>query len=264
MILITNDDGVFSTGIRSIWRSLLEAGMEIAVVAPSRERSGSGMAITLSGPIEFKKISIDGYKAYSVDGTPADCVMLALDSLFRNKIGMVVSGINAGVNAGFGIIFNSGTISAAMMGAMNGIPSFAFSQQVDSRNHTDPSVYERGAAIAKRMISEFLGSGRRVAEVINVNFPENVTSSTGTVEVPFSEKPLYYRNVILDHQTENGGVFRIETAQRKPHPSGVSDDISALLGAGLISVTRIKMNKYLFRDNDLGFLQTEDTSHQGN
>ena len=241
MILLTNDDGIFSPGIRSLWKSLQDAGLDVVVVAPSRERSGSGMSISLSEAVEYVRISLDGHRAYSVSGTPADCVLLSLNVLFPHKIDAVVSGTNAGINAGYGIIFNSGTMSAALLASLMGVPSFAFSQHVTAENRSNPETYVNGAAIAAWMVSEFLKSRGSNRGMVNVNFPEKVDGNTGMVEVPFSRRPLYRRKIIFNQRTEEFGSFRIVPVQEIPDVSGDMDDISAVLNSGLISITRIAM-----------------------
>jgi 5'-nucleotidase len=241
MILLTNDDGIFSPGIRSLWKSLRNEGIDVVVVAPSQERSGSGMSISLSEHVDYVRFSLDGNQAYSVRGTPADCVLLSLNILFPGQIDAVVSGTNAGINAGYGIIFNSGTMSAALLASMMGVPSFAFSQHVTAENRSNPETYENGSAIATWMVSEFLNSRIRNSGMINVNFPEKVHKNTGIVEVPFSRRPLYRRKLVFNHRTAETGSFRIVPVQEKPESCGEMDDISVVLHSGLISVTRISV-----------------------
>ncbi|MEM0156490.1 MAG: 5'/3'-nucleotidase SurE [Thermoplasmataceae archaeon] len=239
MIVLTNDDGIFSPGIRSLAKSLRSAGMDVVIVAPSQERSGSGMSITLSKSVEYVKINLDGHQAYSVRGTPADCVLFSLNILFPDEIDAVVSGTNAGINAGYGIIFNSGTMSAALLASMLGLPSFAFSQYVTVENRNSFETYENGAKVAARIVLDFLNSSKRVVGMINVNFPDKVDENTGIVEVPFSRYPLYRKKIIFNYRTEKMGSFRILPVQEIPETSSRIDDISAVLHSGLISMTKI-------------------------
>ena len=243
MILVTNDDGVSSPGITALSQSLIEAGHSIAVVAPSKERSGYGMAMTLHSPLEYVRTGTVQYPEFSVNGTPADCVILAVSHLFRGRIEAVVSGINAGINAGFGILFNSGTISAALLAAMNGLPSIAFSQDVTPENASDAETYESGSKLAARITGEFIGSSKGSGtEMLNINFPGNVSCDTPLVEVPFSRKPLYRRVVTQELGSSDSGVVRIRAEMRKSFESGELDDISAVLGSKLVSITRIRLS----------------------
>ncbi len=239
MIVLTNDDGIFSPGIRSLGKCLRSAGIDVVIVAPSQEMSGSGMSITLSKSIEYVKMDLDGCRAYSVRGTPADCVLLSMNILSPGGIDAVVSGTNAGINAGYGIIFNSGTMSAALLASMLGLPSFAFSQFVTAENRNRLETYEKGGRIASRIVSDFLNSSKRVVGMISVNFPDKVDENTGIVEVPFSRFPLYRREIIFNYRTEKMGSFQIVPVQEIPEISGMVDDISAVLHSGLISMTKI-------------------------
>jgi 5'-nucleotidase len=125
-ILVTNDDGVFSEGIKLLAESLAEIG-DVTVVAPDREQSASGHALTLSRPLRMQKM---GEGRYAVDGTPTDCVNLGVLMLLKDTPpDLVVSGINFGLNLGDDVTY-SGTVSATFEGTLLGIPSLAFSQEV--------------------------------------------------------------------------------------------------------------------------------------
>ena len=125
-IFVTNDDGVFSEGIRLLAREL-ETFAEVVVVAPDREQSASGHSLTLQRPLRLVKIEEN---VYSVDGTPTDCVNLGVMWLLEdNPPDLIVSGINFGFNLGDDVTY-SGTVSATFEGTLLGIPSVAFSQEV--------------------------------------------------------------------------------------------------------------------------------------
>lgn len=131
-LLLTNDDGINAEGIHTLARHL-EADNEIIIAAPSEQRSASSHSITVRRGIEVKEQKIDGLKskAYSIDGTPADCVRIAVDKLVDGKVDMVISGINEGYNIGIDVVY-SGTVSAAIEAAICKIPSMAVS--MDTRN----------------------------------------------------------------------------------------------------------------------------------
>ncbi len=127
-ILITNDDGYESEGLLALIDALKDFG-HITVVAPSTEKSACGHSLTLTRPLSFVSVGDDFYKLD--DGTPSDCVYLALNSLFEfKKPDLLVSGINKGSNMGEDITY-SGTAAAAMEGVLQGIPSIAISQVMD-------------------------------------------------------------------------------------------------------------------------------------
>lgn len=128
-LLISNDDGIFAPGIRALANRLAEAEYEVMVVCPDRERSATGHGLTLHKPIRAERVDsifAAGVKAWACSGTPADCVKLALGALVERPPDFVLSGINQGANLGTDVLY-SGTVSAAMEGTIEGIPSIAFS-----------------------------------------------------------------------------------------------------------------------------------------
>lgn len=144
-LLLTNDDGVHAEGLRALVRALAEVG-EVLVIAPERQQSATGHAITLHKPLRLEPVHMDGtVAAYASNGTPADCVILAsLGDLPQPD--MVVSGINAGANLGEEVLY-SGTVSAAMEGALQGIPSLSVS--VCAYNAV---IYEAAAGFVARLV----------------------------------------------------------------------------------------------------------------
>ena len=128
IILLTNDDGIEAEGIKTLYNALVRNdNWVIWIVAPDRERSAVGHAITVFDPISVKKEFIDGiFCGYAVDGTPADCVKLAIAAIFERKPDLLISGINRGANVGKNIIY-SGTVSAATEGTIYKVPSIAVS-----------------------------------------------------------------------------------------------------------------------------------------
>jgi len=128
MIILTNDDGVYSPGIMALAKSLAKM-TDVKVVAPRGAQSSSGMSITFHRPLTMSKVSKRNYEAIAITGTPADCVFVSVHGLFKKKkIEMIVSGINLGENVSMQSFFSSGTVSAAMSGSIIGIKSVAFSK----------------------------------------------------------------------------------------------------------------------------------------
>ena len=161
-ILITNDDGVFSQGIRLLASTLGEIA-EVIVVAPDREQSATGHALTLSRPLRMQKME-EGW--YAVDGTPTDCVNLAVLSLLKDRPpDLVVSGINFGLNLGDDVTY-SGPVSATFEASLLGIPSIAFSQEVGEHFSFAPA-----AQFAHDLVRVLLDEPLRRDLLLNVNFP---------------------------------------------------------------------------------------------
>jgi 5'-nucleotidase len=164
-ILVTNDDGIFSQGIKLLASSLAEVagGVEVWVVAPDREQSAMGHALTLSRPLRMQRVE---ERWFAVDGTPTDCVNLAVLHLLKdNPPDLVFSGINFGLNLGDDVTY-SGTVSATFEGTLLGIPSVAFSQEV-----AEGFSFEPAARFARQVAELLLGQEIPRDLLLNVNVP---------------------------------------------------------------------------------------------
>jgi 5'-nucleotidase len=161
-ILVTNDDGVHSEGIHALASALTALG-EVIVVAPHIEASAIGHALTLRRPLRMEKLR-DG--VYEVDGTPTDCVNIALTQLYTTPPDLVVSGINKGYNLGDDVTY-SGTVAGAMEGALLGIPSIAVSLQ-----RTETFDFGPAAQAASAIATMVLERGLPSRTFININVPE--------------------------------------------------------------------------------------------
>ncbi len=141
-ILVTNDDGVRAEGIRHLAEVASEFG-EVKIVAPDRERSACGHAMTMRDPLRVKRTTVSGIEAYEVNGLPVDCVNVGLTVAFPDGCDLVLSGINNGPNLGFDVTY-SGTVAGAMEGCINGIKSIAVSMSVFADGA--PYHYETGSS----------------------------------------------------------------------------------------------------------------------
>ncbi|HEX2863890.1 MAG TPA: 5'/3'-nucleotidase SurE [Deinococcales bacterium] len=165
-ILVANDDGIFSPGLKALALAMTALG-EVAVVAPDVEQSAVGHGMTVRRPLRFKHTASAGFgevPAYRVDGTPADCVILGAKLLKRPTL--VVSGINIGYNLGFDLT-HSGTVAAAMQGVTLGLPAIAFSM----RSGDSELDFGAAAAYAARIARWVLENGLPARTLLNVNFP---------------------------------------------------------------------------------------------
>ncbi len=164
-ILVTNDDGIYSSGIFELWNVAKKFG-DVTVVAPSSQKSAVGHGITIDKPLYFTKIDRgDGFKGNSVSGTPADCVKLGIKKITKSIPNVVLSGINIGSNLGNNIIY-SGTVAAAIEGAVSGIPSIAFS--LDSFS---PSSFETSRVVVYKIIKLLIDNTPPTGTILNVNIP---------------------------------------------------------------------------------------------
>lgn len=161
-ILVTNDDGIFSEGIKELAEHLSEVG-EVVVVAPDREQSASSHSLTLNRPLRIRQVREHWF---TVDGTPTDCVNLAVQGLLKEKPpDLVVSGINFGVNLGDDVTY-SGTVSAAFEANQNRLPGIAFSQEID-----EGFSFQRAAEMAKQLVGALIEEPLPRDLLLNVNFP---------------------------------------------------------------------------------------------
>src|SRR5438874_13274905 len=161
-ILVTNDDGIYSEGLRKLADSLEPLG-EILIVAPDREQSAASHALTLNRPLRLLQLEAN---EWIVDGTPTDCVNLGVLKLMRDaRPDIIVSGINFGPNLGDDVTY-SGTISAAFEGALLDVPSIAFSTLVG-----EGFSFDRCAGFAETLIRWALDHHRDPHIILNVNFP---------------------------------------------------------------------------------------------
>jgi 5'-nucleotidase len=185
-ILITNDDGVHAEGLMFLKTALDEIG-KVFVVAPDRPRSACGHSITLHKPLRAERVALrDGSVAYSSNGTPSDCVSLGLLGIMQEPVDLVVSGINHGPNLGWDLTY-SGTVSAAMEGAIMGIQSFAISVASHAL-HVDYSITARLAADIARMLCE-----HKLPEstLLNINVPDLPASDIHGIRVTRQGKRRY-------------------------------------------------------------------------
>jgi len=172
-ILVSNDDGYFSPGIAVLAQKLSALG-EVTVVAPERDRSGASNSLTLDRPLTVRRAD-NGY--WFVNGTPTDCVHLAVTGLVEPLPDVVVSGINLGANMGDDTIY-SGTVAAAMEGFLLGIPSLAVSLTSKSGTH-----FETAAAVARDMVERFARAPVAQPVLLNVNVPDIAPEGVAGLEV---------------------------------------------------------------------------------
>ncbi len=164
-VLVSNDDGVDAPGIRVLAEGLREAGHEVTVVAPDRDRSGASNSLTLEHPLRIKQV---GERIWSVAGTPTDCVHLALTGLLEREPDIVVSGINNFANLGDDVIY-SGTVAAAMEGRFLGLPAIAMS--LSTGDHLGRH-FESAARAAREIMARLLVDPLPADTILNVNVPD--------------------------------------------------------------------------------------------
>lgn len=168
LILVTNDDGVFSKGILSLTQAVMHLG-DVVVVAPDKPQSGMGHAVTINNLVRLNKVKYDlpVKAAWSCSGTPVDCVKLAIYRVLHRKPDLVVSGINHGSNSSINVLY-SGTMSAALEGAVEGIPSLGFSLL----DHSAEADFDASMETAVKLVKNTLEKGMPDGVCLNVNIPK--------------------------------------------------------------------------------------------
>jgi 5'-nucleotidase len=179
LILVTNDDGIFAPGIRTLIEVMQEIG-EVIVVAPDSPQSAMGHAITINNTLHLNKISKDNatVNEYSCSGTPVDCVKLAVNEIMKRKPDLCVSGINHGSNSSINVIY-SGTMSAAVEAGIEGIPAIGFSLC----DYGHEANFEILKPYVKKIASEVLLNKLPKGVVLNVNFPKKEANQIKGIKI---------------------------------------------------------------------------------
>ncbi len=228
-ILLTNDDGIFAPGLAAIYKELVKMG-DVTVVAPDVSRSGASHSITYSRPLVCNKVDINGrFTGFSVQGSPADCVKLAVMQLHDGPIDLLVAGINNGANVGINVYY-SGTVAAAMEGALLEIPAVAMSLAVEA-----PGVsgdFEKAAGYCAKILKKLMPV--KSGDVININIPQlSKGEPKGVRVVPQSSKGFdeYY---IRQKNEQGQTVFQLAG---EPHHIDETPTDTTSLVQGFITIT---------------------------
>lgn len=196
-ILISNDDGIFAPGIEALVKAFAQAGHEVTVCAPDSQRSAASHSLSIGRPVTVKETAFDGaVRAFAIGGTPADCVKLGLMRLCPD-CEVVISGINRGYNAGSDILY-SGTVAAAMEGAICGRPALAVSQPHDRED------YSQAAQLAVRVFAQMMERGLKPGSMINLNYP-GCDTPRGLVRAAMGQ--LVYNEIYTPGAAENGDMY---------------------------------------------------------
>lgn len=241
-ILLTNDDGYKSAGFLPLLKELSKE-FSVVVVAPTKEKSWIGKAITTKEGLKLKKVKLDGFDIFTINGTPADCVQIGLYNLLDSFPKMVVSGINQGTNVGHARILSSGTIGAAMEASIEGVKSIASSLRIplevkektdlfDSKNYW---LFENASKITAKIIKILMDKEfNDGVDLFSVNVPPDATTDSD-IEVTRPFKEHYGK---LFHETDDGFVLSTPRLEYKNLQEGT--DLKAL-SEGKISLTPISL-----------------------
>lgn len=231
LILVSNDDGVQSPGIRILADALRCMG-DVYIIAPDRERSAAGHALTLHKPLRLDNL---GNNIYAVNGTPTDCINLGVNGILRRKPDLVVSGINRGGNMGDDVTY-SGTVSAAFEGTLLGIPSFAVSQVADS-----DYKFETAAGFALQLAQMIKERSLPPGVLLNVNVPNVDAGCIRGIKITRQGKRIYDENAIVEKVDPRGRKYYWIGGSRLSWESSEDSDFAAI-EQGMISITPLRLD----------------------
>ena len=242
-ILVTNDDGVHAPGLLALAQEMRHLG-KVTILAPDRNWSGSGHVKTLDRALRMREFHLeDGSLAFASDGAPSDCVALAMLGYFKEKIDLVVSGINVGANLGHDVTY-SGTVTAAMEAVIAGVPGIAVSLDVPE-GHVGPIDFQPAANAACIAVQNVIAHGLPADTLLNVNVPFLKTEDIQGFRITRQGLRVYHSR--LDERTDPRG---------RPYywiggdaPTGVSEsgtDVGAL-AAGFVSVSPLQLDLTAYR-----------------
>lgn len=234
-ILLTNDDGIYAPGLAALERQLRKMGT-VTVVAPLTEQSGVGHSITYLTPLMARKVFDDtgNQRGWAVEGSPADCVKLAVSELCPQRPDLVVSGINSGLNAGINVLY-SGTVAAAIEGAFFGINSVAVSLEFDEH-----ARYDQAAQQAAAIIQQILDQQKPQAQLFNLNIPNAALDNQAEVHVvPVATAP--WGEDFEERRDPRGRKYYWATGMQPDPPSDTETDLSAIR-AGHITLTPLQFD----------------------
>jgi 5'-nucleotidase len=229
-ILVTNDDGIHSPGLTMLAKALSRVG-EVWVVAPDRERTAVAHSVTLHKPLRVHEL---GTRIYAVNGTPVDCVNLAVLKLMSAPPDLLVSGINKGVNLGDDVLY-SGTVSAAMEGTILGVPSMAVSQEGQEHFY-----FDAGARYAVRIARLILKEGLPDETLVNLNIPNRPFGSITGVRVTCLSRRRF-DNPIIEKVDPHGQTYYWIAGTRVSWRRSKDADHEAL-EQGAVSLTPIHLD----------------------
>ncbi len=236
-ILLTNDDGIHAPGLEVLEKIARTFSDDVWIVAPAEEQSGAGHSLTLSRPVRLRQFDA---RRFAVSGTPTDAVMMALRTVMPGPPDLILSGINRGANLGDDVTY-SGTVSAAIEGALAGIRSIALSQVYEKEGMGDSVPFAAAEAWGAKTIAPLLGVPFAPRTLVNVNFPPLAAEAVQGIRVVRQGFHDYARGSVVEGTDPRGyryfwfGLHGIE------HTPGHATDLEAIQD-GFVSVTPLQLD----------------------
>ncbi len=233
-ILLTNDDGIHSPAFDALESALSDLGVDIIIVAPDREMSACSQSLTLNQPLRYQQISAN---RYAVQGSPADCVILAAIKILEQKPSLVISGVNRGLNVGDDVAY-SGTIAGAFEAALQGLHGMAVSTYA-----TPEPNFTSAAKVAARLAAKILKDGLPRDVILNVNHPQ---SWNGEMRVTRQGRRAG-KTVLVENLDPRGReYFWLHEELHKNQDSSFSDIVPtdyAVILSGYVSITPLQLDR---------------------
>ena len=237
-ILLTNDDGVNATGLRVLEKIARQFSDDIWIVAPTEEQSGAGHSLTLTVPVRLRKL---GERRFCVLGTPTDSVMMAIAWIMKDhRPDLILSGVNRGANLGEDVTY-SGTVSAAMEGALAGIPSIALSQGYAREGMGDSVPFAAAEAWGEKVLAPLIATPMEPRTLINVNFPPLRADAVKGVRVVQQGLRDYGRLQIVQRTDTRGYDYFWFGLRPMIHTPSHSTDLEAVAD-GYVAVTPLHLD----------------------
>lgn len=236
-ILLTNDDGIHAPGLDVLEKIARQFSDDVWIVAPAEEQSGAGHSLTLSRPVRLRQ---HGERRFAVSGTPTDAVMMALRKVLPGKPDLLLSGVNRGANLGDDVTY-SGTVSAAIEGALAGIRSIALSQVYEKEGMGDAVPFAAAEAWGAKVIAPLLDAPFAPRTLVNINFPPLAAADVQGIRVVRQGFHDYARGSVVEGTDPRGynyywfGLYGIE------HTPGHATDLEAIQD-GYVSVTPLQLD----------------------
>jgi 5'-nucleotidase len=247
-ILLTNDDGVNARGLKLLERIAARFSDEIWVVAPTEEQSGAGHSLTLTRPVRLRQL---GERRFCVTGTPTDAVMMAIAHIMKDcRPDLILSGINRGANLAEDVTY-SGTVSAAMEGALAGIPAIALSQGYAREEMGDTVPFAAAEAWAERVLAPLLSAPFAPRTLVNVNFPALAPEEVRGIRVVRQGLRDYGRLRIVQRTDTRGYDYFWFGLRPTLHTPGHASDLESVAD-GYVAVTPLHLD--LTHEPSLGAL----------
>jgi 5'-nucleotidase len=234
-ILITNDDGIDAPGLAILEAVAAKLAPEVWVVAPEDDQSGVSHSISLHAPLRIRQ---RGDRRFGVDGTPADCVFVALRHVMSAPPDLVLSGINRGANLGVETVF-SGTVGGAMAGLLLGVPSIALSQAFSDR---EAVLWDTALQLAPRVLRRLLKANWADGACLNINFPDVPPERAGPMTVTRQGQGLMKAVEVTTRTDPRGFDYSWLRITREEQADATGSE-TAVIAAGGIAVTPLQFER---------------------